>query len=224
MSLKRVVKNEGGGEGKKNKEEVKILKDGVINFFDKNQNCRSLSNFWERDVVIMDDSWTEITHINPFEKVESRGERVYESGESCYHGEKFIRIGKLCENKSRGLELIEYGIKFFKGVCKTKEQRIIKKMGRGLLLSNEELYLWNTRLVIDVQLEICTYKFNTYEEVRNDLIKSKGKILIHPAMRCSEEKVRFKNWLAKAIVVNGEIQVIGGNWFGNMWMKLRETL
>ena len=32
-------------------------------------------------------------------------------------------------------------------------------------------------------------EFNTYEEVRNDLIKSKGKILIHPARRVQLEEI-----------------------------------
>jgi 5'-3' exonuclease len=36
-----------------------------------------------------------------------------------------------------------------------------------------------------------------YEEVRNDLCKSKGMILIHPAMRCSEEKVKSILWEGK---------------------------
>ena len=27
--------------------------------------------------------------------------REYECGESCFHGEKFIRVGKLCKNRKK---------------------------------------------------------------------------------------------------------------------------
>ncbi len=67
----------------------------------------------------------------------------------------------------------------------------MKKMGRKFVLNKEELELWYN-LSIDVQREICKYKFDMFEEVRNDLCKSKGKVLIHPAMRCSEEKVKSR--------------------------------
>ena len=43
--------------------------------------------------------------------------REYSSGESCFHGEKFIRISKLCEDENRKRELLEYGRRFLKGVC-----------------------------------------------------------------------------------------------------------
>jgi hypothetical protein len=62
-------------------------------------------------------------------------------------------------------------------------------MGRKFILNKDELDLWD-KLSIDVQNEICKYKYENYEQVRDDLIKSKGKILIHPAMRCSEEKLK----------------------------------
>lgn len=75
---------------------------------------------------------------------------------------------------------------------------------------------------ISVQTEICRYKFDNYEDVGNDLCKSKGMILIHPAMRCSEEKVKSRLWEGKGIVVDGKIEVIGMNMLEKLWMKLRE--
>lgn len=146
--------------------------------------------------------------------------REYDSGESCFHGEKFVRVSKYCEDKNRKGELLEYGRKFLKGICE-KNGAVVKKMGRKFILNKDELELWY-RLSIGVQTEICKYKFENYEEVRNDLDRSKGKILIHPAMRCNEEKVKTRLWEGKGIVVDGEIKVIGMNMLGNLWMKLRE--
>ena len=94
-------------------------------------------------------------------------------------------------------------------------------MGRKFILSKEELELWY-RLSIDVQIDICNYKYDNYEEVKEELVKSKGKVLIHPAMRCSEEKVKTRLWEGKGIVVDKKIEVIGKNMLGNLWMKLRD--
>jgi predicted NAD-dependent protein-ADP-ribosyltransferase YbiA (DUF1768 family) len=182
----------------------KILKQRVMNFFFKKEEGRCLSNFWKCVVRIED------------------GEEVreYDSGESCFHGEKFVRVGKLCNDEKRRNDLLEYGCRFLRGVCE-KDGGLIKKMGRKFNLSNEELNLWYT-LSENVQIEICKYKYENYEEVKDELFKSKGKVLVHPAMRCNEEKVKNKIWEGKGIVVDGNVKVIGGNMLGNLWMKIRD--
>ena len=76
---------------------------------------------------------------------------------------------------------------------------------------------------MDLQTEICKYKHDNYEEVRIELMKSKGRILIHPAMRCSEEKVKDRLWEGKAVIINGSIQVIGANMLGILWMNIRDV-
>lgn len=180
----------------------KLLVKGVMNFFFKKEEGRCLSNFWECGVRIEDDEV-----------------REYDSGECCFHGEKFIRIGKLCEDPIRKRKLLEYGAKFLSG-CETNGA-VVKKMGRKFILSEYELSLWS-EIGIDVQKEICKYKFENYEEVRVELEKSKGRILIHPAMRCSEEKVKGRLWEGKGVVVDGNIVVIGRNMLGNLWMEIRD--
>ena len=91
--------------------EQNILRNGVINFFSGKKEYRSLSNFWENDVVIIDGD----------------KKRVYESGEHCFHGEKYIRIGELSEDKTRKKALLDYGSTFMKpSPYKTGE--ITKKM------------------------------------------------------------------------------------------------
>lgn len=190
----------------------KILDQSVINFFYKKEEYRSLSNFYETDIVIVDN----------YER------RMYESGEHCFHGEKYIRLSKLydnkCEDENRKNMLLEYGKKFLKP-CIYKKGSEVKKMGgkKGLILKNEELELWNN-ISMDVQNEICNYKWDNYEEVRKDLIKSRGRILVHPALRCSEENLKHKFWEGKATIVNGKIVILGRNRLGNIWMDLRELV
>ena len=182
----------------------KLLMEGVMNFFFKKEEGRCLSNFWECVIKIEDGDEV----------------REYDSGESCFHGEKFVRVGKLCENGNRKMELLKYGSRFLRGVCE-KDGGVIKKMGRKIILDKDELNLWY-KLSIKVQKEICKYKYENYEEVREVLEISKGKLLIHPAMRCSEEKVKNRLWEGKGVVVDGKIEVIGGNMLGNLWMEIRD--
>jgi predicted NAD-dependent protein-ADP-ribosyltransferase YbiA (DUF1768 family) len=192
------------------KSDKKILENGVINFFDKKVEYRSLSNFCEIGVVIVDNNSGEM--------------RAYESGEHCFHGEKYIRLGNLSENETRKSMLLEYGKKFA-APCIYKKGSEVKKLGgkKGLLLNDDELELWS-RVSMAVQIEICRYKWDHSEEVRSDLVKSKGKMLVHPAMRCSEENLKKKFWEGKGVVVDGEIVILGKNRLGNLWMQLRDGM
>jgi predicted NAD-dependent protein-ADP-ribosyltransferase YbiA (DUF1768 family) len=181
------------------------LKKGVVNFFNGKKEFRSLSNFWECKVSI------------------SYGgeERVYESGEHCFHGEKYYRLSTISSNENRKRILKEYSKKFLEGSGKTASE--IKRLGgkKGLLLDEDELEIWEI-INICVQSEICKYKYDNYEEVREDLKNSEGRILIHPAMRCSEEKIRKRYWEGKAVLdEKGEIKVLGRNMLGNIWMEFR---
>lgn len=183
-----------------------LLKNYVVNFFSGKKEYRSLSNFWENDITIdIGDT-----------------KRIYESGEHCFHGEKYIRLGELCKDKDRKIELLSYGYGFLKP-SQYKTSASAKKMGgkKGLLLNANELEKWAS-ISIEVQHSICKWKFANYEEVRNDLYKSGNKILIHPAMRCSEEKLeKNRIWEGKGVIVDGKIIVLGKNLLGNIWMEYR---
>lgn len=185
--------------------EQNILRNGVINFFSGKKEYRSLSNFWENDVEMM----------------YGDKKRIYESGEHCFHGEKYIRLGELCEDETRKKVLLDYGKKFMKPT-EYKTAAIAKKMGgkKGLLLNSKELEQWIT-ISKEVQKKICLWKLNNYDEVREDLLKSGNKILIHPAMRCGEEKIKTRIWEGKGVVIDGEIVVLGNNLLGNIWMEYR---
>lgn len=176
----------------------------IITFFSSKKEYRSLSNFWENEIVIQD-------------------ERIYESGEHCFHGEKYIRLGLLCEKEDRKKVLLEYGLTFCKP-SSYKTGAMAKKMGgkKGLLLSSEELLIWDT-LRLGVQEEICMYKFKTDENVQQDLLKSGNKTLIHPALRCSEDKVEKKSfWEGRVVLKDGKLVILGQNMLGNIWMSLRK--
>lgn len=180
-----------------------------INFYSGKKEYRSLSNFWEQDVSINDGGSI----------------RIYESGEHCFHGEKYTRLGQICCDESRKEKLLEYGKTFLKpSIYKTGASA--KKAGgkKGLLLSHGELELWS-HVSIEVQTEICKWKFDNYEEVRLDLLKSGDKILIHPALRCKEELVKYRLWEGRLVSRDdGSAEVIGENRLGQLWADLRSNL
>jgi predicted NAD-dependent protein-ADP-ribosyltransferase YbiA (DUF1768 family) len=84
-----------------------------INFFSGKKAFRSLSNFWENEVVI--------------------NGRVYQSGEHAFHGEKFIQLGVFIEDQIRAARLMDYGATFLKPSAYSPA--MAKKMGgkNGLL-------------------------------------------------------------------------------------------
>ena len=165
----------------------------AINFFSGKKEFRSLSNFWENDVII--------------------DGRVYQSGEHAFHGEKFFRIGS-------SQEMIDYAKNFLKP---SYTPALAKKMGgkKGFKLNEDELRNWSL-ISIEVQKEISKFKFDNYEEVRVDLLKSGTKLLIHPALRCRYPENCI--WEGKALVNDGVITVVGKNLLGKIWMELRDTV
>ena len=103
----------------------------AINFFSGKKEFRSLSNFWEHEVII--------------------DGRVYKSGEHAFHGEKFFRLGSLSQ---RSALLLDYSKKFLE--CDTPA--MAKKLGgkKGLRLTEDELALWSS-ISIDVQKQISQF-------------------------------------------------------------------
>jgi predicted NAD-dependent protein-ADP-ribosyltransferase YbiA (DUF1768 family) len=181
-----------------------LLKQGVVNFFSGKDALRCLSNFWECEVVV--------------------DGRVYESGEHAFHGEKYTRLGALCEEPTRQRAMLDYG-SVFRRPSPYKTGAIAKRMGgkRGMLLSGVELGRWES-LGMQVQFEICQWKLQHHAKVRANLLSSAGKILIHPALRCSEAKLASRIWEGKGVVQDGRIVVLGRNALGQMWMQLRDDV
>ncbi len=192
--------------------EKRLLDGSVINFFHRKQEYRSLSNFWQGNVCILGED----------------GEtRSYESGEHAFHGEKYKRLANECDEEDdilRKTNLNDYSLTFLVPSIYTNGETA-KKMGgkKGFPLSKEELELWSV-LSILVQIDICKWKVSNYNQVRDDLNKSRGKFLVHPAMRCSEEKLVSGGhyWEGKGIIKDGKVEVIGHNGLGNIWMEFRD--
>ena len=187
-----------------NKTDKKMLEEGVINFFGKKEEYRSLSNFSVFEVVI-------------------RGV-IYESGEHAYHGEKFKVLGEICEDVKRKEELLSYSVKFMKPSLFGFGNDVKSKGGKkGFKLTDEEMSIWSV-ISIDVQRAICRYKVDNYESVRMDLVNSGVKLLVHPAMRCSDEKVLSNMWCGRGKVIDGKIVVIGRNMLGVLWTEIRDNM
>ena len=169
-------------------------------FYGRSKVGRELSNFWEG-------------------RVEVDG-RVYSSGEGAFHGSKYIEVSKVSEGERKGL-LEEYGRKFEIGEeFGSMNGGELKKKGgkKGMKLNEDEIVVWN-RMGVVVQEKICRYKYENYEVVKEVLESSRNKILVHPAMRCNDEKVRSRLWEGR--VVDGVM--LGGNMLGNIWMKIRDV-
>jgi predicted NAD-dependent protein-ADP-ribosyltransferase YbiA (DUF1768 family) len=187
-----------------------LLKDGVATFVFKKAEFQSLSNFWPCLITIVD------------------GEEVhqYSSGEHAFHGEKYRRLAKHSKDASRTAELLDYSKQFLRcndgGMSALDAKR---KGGKsGLRLTEAELKLWD-KLSLDVQREISTWKVNSIPQVRQDLLNTGNRILVHSAMRTSEKEMAKKYWEGKAIInEHGEIVVLGGNWLGKIWMETRAKL
>ena len=183
------------------KADKKILEASIINFFGKKKEYQSLSNFSALEAF-----------IDGFE---------YDSGEHCIQGEKYRFLGNICEDIKRKELLLSYSEKFRKGSV-FGFGAAVKRMGgkNGIKLTDAETALWQT-VCVDIQRQICEYKFDNYEVVRDDLFKSRGRLLVHPAMRCSDARVLCNMWCGRAKIVDGKVEVIGKNILGVLWMELR---
>lgn len=187
--------------------------DKIFHFFSGKKDGVELSNF-HRSLIRIEDG-------NVI--------REYNSGENAFHGMKYIEISKdiHAADGRRKKELYDYGVKFeIDGEYGCLSGGETKKKGgkKGLLLRPNELQIWINKGG-DVQRKICRYKYEHVEGVRECLEKNKDKILIHPALRVSDEKVKFCVWEGRGVVVeNGHFKVLGGNLLGNIWMEIRDSM
>jgi ribA/ribD-fused uncharacterized protein len=136
--------------------------------------------------------------------------RRYPHGEAAFHGEKFLLFGK-----------VEYAQQFQNRDITPQEA---KRRGgaKGLPLSEAQLSTW-TDISPQVQRVICFYKFIHDKQVRDDLLRSGNRILLHQASRTSREKMPSRFWEGSAYLNDdGTIEILGQNMLGNIWMELRD--
>ena len=185
----------------------KNVKKMFFNFFSKKKEGRELSNFYEGVIVLE--------------------ERTYGSGEAAFHGSKYMKVGDTTDDPNRKQELYEYAKKFELGqeFSSLPENEIKKRGGKGkhgMKLGVNEIKKWE-ELCLDVQREICKYKYENDDDVRRVLNSTTGKVLIHPAMRCNREKVKSRLWEGRGEICDGNLVVLGGNMLGNIWMEIRDS-
>ena len=185
----------------------KNVKKMFFNFFSKKKEGRELSNFYEGVIVLE--------------------ERTYGSGEAAFHGTKYMKVGDTTDDPTRKQELYEYAKKFELGqeFSSLPENEIKKRGGKGkhgMKLGVNEIKKWE-ELCLDVQREICKYKYENDDDVRRVLNSTTGKVLIHPAMRCNREKVKSRLWEGRGEICDGNLVVLGGNMLGNIWMEIRDS-
>jgi len=175
----------------------------VETFFSGKKILNSLSNFAPYPVQLFD--------IN------------YMCGENAFHAAKFIIVAEhIKESKlERAEQMRNFAQQFSAPDLKPNEA---KRLGRkGFILAQLELDIWSQKC-LDIQREISMYKMNHYAKVRDDLISSKNKVLVHTAMRCNEEKAKFCFWEGKAIIKDGQLIILGQNHLGKIWMECRLLL
>ena len=174
----------------------------VFNFYYRKQEGRELSNFYDCHIEI--------------------NNKQYSSGEKAFHGMKYYLLSGLCDG-DRSNTLNEYACKFeIGGEFDYLPNNMIKRKGgkKGLYLTDEEQNQWN-KIAKDIQTKICKYKYDTNKQVRDCLANTGEKILIHPELRCKDEKLKI--WNGRAKMINGKVVVIGSNLLGEIWTELRQS-
>jgi predicted NAD-dependent protein-ADP-ribosyltransferase YbiA (DUF1768 family) len=181
-----------------------ITMSSVLKFYSKSKEGKELSNFWNCDIEIFG--------------------RKYANGEAAFHGSKYLKVSEMyTDDNERRVILEEYGHHFeTTGLFGDLSAAEIKSRGgkgkKGFKLTPNELQHWDN-CSVDIQFEICQYKFDHYEEVRDVLKKSGQRPLVHIVLRVSREKVAQRKWEGGVDKETGE--VYGENLLGEMWTELR---
>jgi predicted NAD-dependent protein-ADP-ribosyltransferase YbiA (DUF1768 family) len=176
-----------------------------MTFSDKERS--PLANGWEREISIMPSVIFEIT---------------YPSGEHFFQGEKYRRLGKLCKDVYRRSELFDFSHNFMRGSKLTPQEA--KKLGEEGYLRKEEKKQCE-ELVVEIQSELCRYKFDNFEEVRDALKATEGTTLVYlPSERCGNKQIMSKYWEGKVVAKkDGTQELRGGNKLGELWMEVRDN-
>lgn len=175
------------------------------NFYANKTDSRELSNFWEASIIIED--------------------RIYNSGEAAFHGSKYIECSRNIDDPSRKQLLADYGHKFEVGneFGHLTPSQIKQKGSKNDLPLNEfELLIWNS-LSTFVQKDICIYKYNTYPLVKQTLDNTRGKIIIHHALRYNDTNMTHRFWEGRGKIIDGKSVVLGLNQLGTIWMEIRDN-
>ena len=178
----------------------RILNDGVITFMSKKVEFSELSNFSDHPVKITRKDGSVVE---------------YQNGESAFHGEKLYtiatRVDQQQQQQQRNALILVHSMKFVSGgeFNNLTPAQIKQKGGKKAFpLDASELAIWD-REGPDIQRQISRYKAKHSPSVHKSLMKTVGKMLVHPAMRVKSELMHKKVWEGRATVVDEKIVISG---------------
>lgn len=142
--------------------------------------------------------------------------RMYNGGEQAFHGEKYQLIAESEKDSTERQRLLEHASKFESAEDPTLNGNDAKKMGgkNGYKLTPEQLAAWDNGGAENVQLQICRYKFRHDPIVRETLVSSMKRPLLHQDNRAHKGTI----WGGK---IDKEGNQIGQNKLGRVWVTVR---
>lgn len=172
--------------------------ENIIKFYSKSKEAQCLSNFADIEVKI--------------------GNIYYQTGEHAYHAMKYKCAAKYATSNDRKQLLLEYSKNFEKG-GKYITPLEAKKAGgkKGFALEDHEREKWDNES-INVQKEICIYKYTHNGDVKKIIDSSKKSYLLHQDNRATQNTV----WGGRIDQKTNEL--IGQNKLGIIWMDVRSQI
>jgi predicted NAD-dependent protein-ADP-ribosyltransferase YbiA (DUF1768 family) len=169
----------------------------ILKFYSKSKDGQCLSNFADIEIQLEN--------------------KIFSTGEHAFHYMKYYNASKYANSDKRKNELLNYAKKFEKPSV-FKSSLDAKKGGgkKGFLLEPGEITNWNDESV-EVQNEICKYKYNNCNEVKKFLDENKNKYLLHQDNRANENTI----WGGREDKKTGKI--IGQNKLGQIWLELNKN-
>jgi len=137
-------------------------------------------------------------------------DKEFNSGEHCFHYFKYSLIANYCNDIKRYDELIKHSIKIQNADTSIDAKKLASKS--SFKLTNEELNIWGL-YSIQYQTKICLEKLKQNENVKNILLETHNKYLLHQDNRANI------NTLWGGRIKDNEL--IGKNELGKIWMSIR---
>ena len=147
--------------------------------------------------------------------------KLFSIGEAAFHYMKYKLVAEdVTTGAERKKQLLNHAAGFV-GVSLTgAEYKAMGGKGRtGMPLTQSELAIWYG-VCDQVQVGICKYKLENYQDVKACLVKTTGVTLVH-CCRTPDSKMANEHWTGR-VMPDGS--VIGGNSLGRIWMSLRDAM
>lgn len=189
--------------------------DEYISFYSKSADPRArlLSNFIGGPVTI---SYGLLA-------IDSANQVTYATGEHAFQAAKFVVVANKSP-RSRHRELTQYADMFEISKGEFPTALDAKRGGKAFRLTSEELELWHQH-TLEVQKQICQSKLEQSADLREFLVSSNEKYLLH-FERSSGWSEYGGTFLSKdaSPFRDGRCWLKGNNKLGCLWMDIRAAL